>query len=160
VEPGAEKTDKKQGIYSEKAKALCASREYCISDITSRLESWGVTDKTAVERIVAVLLKEKFIDERRYAHAFARDKLRYNKWGKIKIEWHLRMKGVDSECIREAIESIDGEEYKNIAEKLIRSMVKTKKGIDKNLLRAKILRSMQSKGFEYAVTGDIVKKIL
>jgi regulatory protein len=160
VEPGADKTDKKQGIYAEKAKALCASREYCISDITSRLESWGVTDKAAVERIVAGLLKEKFIDEQRYAHAFARDKLRYNKWGKIKIEWHLRMKGVNTACIKESIESIDEAEYKDIAEKLILAMVKTKKGTDKNMLRAKILRSMQSKGFEYAVTGEIVKRIL
>jgi regulatory protein len=160
MESGAGKTDKKQGIYAEKAKALCASRELCISDITSRLESWGVTDKMAIEKIVAGLLKEKFIDEHRYASAFARDKLRYNKWGKIKIEWHLRMKGVNSDCIRESIEGIDEEEYKDIAERLVLSMVKTKKGADKRTLRAKILRSMQSKGFEYAVTGEIVKRII
>ncbi len=160
MEPEADKPDNRKGIYAEKARALCASREYCISDITSRLESWGVSDKAAIEKIVAGLLKEKFIDEHRYASAFARDKLRYNKWGKIKIEWHLRMKGVNSDCIRESIESIDEAEYKDIAEKLILSMVKTKKGGDKNMVRAKILKSMQSKGFEYAVTGEIVKRIL
>lgn len=160
MEPEAEKPEKRSGIYAEKAKALCATREYCISDITSRLESWGVTDKVAIEKIVAQLLKEKFIDEHRYATAFARDKLRYNKWGKIKIEWHLRMKGVNSDCIKESLENIDETEYKEIAEKIIVSMAKTKKGADKYTLRAKILKAMQGKGFEYAVTGEIVKRLL
>ena len=160
MEPGADKNTKLVAIYLAKAQALCASREYCVSDIATRLESWGLTDKDAIEKIISSLLRDKFIDEHRYAAAFSRDKLRYNKWGRIKIEWQLKMKGLNSNCIKESMAGIDEAEYKDIAEKLIVGMIKTRKGDDRNILRAKILRSMQSKGFEYAVTGEIVKRLL
>jgi regulatory protein len=157
-EQGSDGNDNKIKIFTEKARAICASREYCISDIRSRLETWGVHNRDSVEEIIATLISEKFIDEQRYASAFARDRLRYNKWGKIKIEWSLRMKGVAGECITEAIAGIDEDEYRDTAERLIQALVKSKKAENRQLLKAKILKSMQAKGFEYGVTGDIVKR--
>lgn len=159
-EPGSDGNDNRNKIYTDKARALCASREYCISDIRSRLETWGVHNADTQEAIIETLISEKFLDEQRYASAFARDRLRYNKWGKIKIEWSLKMKGVAGECITEAIAGIDEDEYREIAERLIQSLVKSKKAENRQLLKAKILKSMQAKGFEYGVTGEIVKKLL
>ena len=159
-EPGSDGNDNKIKIFTEKARSICASREYCISDIKSRLEAWGVHNRDSVEEVIATLISEKFIDEQRYASAFARDRLRYNKWGKIKIEWSLRMKGVAGECITEAVAGIDEDEYRDIAERLIQALVKSKKAENRQLLKAKILKSMQAKGFEYDVTGEIVKRYL
>jgi regulatory protein len=159
-EPGSDGNDNRIKIYTDKARALCASREYCISDIRSRLETWGVHNSDTQEAIIETLIGEKFLDEQRYASAFARDRLRYNKWGKIKIEWSLKMKNVAGDCITEALAGIDEDEYREIAERLIQSLVKSKKAENKQLLKAKILKSMQSKGFEYSVTGEIVKRFV
>lgn len=159
-EPGSDGNDNRIKVYTDKARALCASREYCISDIRTRLETWGVHNPEQAEKVIQTLISEKFIDEQRYASAFARDKLRYNKWGKIKIEWSLKMKGVAGECISDAIAGIDEDEYRDIAEKLIQSLVKSKKAENKHLLKAKVLKSMQAKGFEYGVTGEVVKRLL
>ena len=64
--------------------ALCAGREMCLSDIRRKLILWGVkSDDT--DNILNLLIQGKFIDEKRYAAAFVKDKFRYNKWGKIKI---------------------------------------------------------------------------
>jgi regulatory protein len=160
AEPGSDGNDNPIKIFTEKARALCASREYCISDIKSRLETWGVHDSDSQDKIIETLIKEKFLDEQRYASAFARDRLRYNKWGKIKIEWNLKMKGVAGDCINDAIAGIDEGEYNEIADRLIQSLVKSKKAENRQLLKAKILKSMQAKGFEYSVTGAIVRKYL
>lgn len=159
-EPGSDGNTNQIKIFTEKARALCASREYCISDIKSRLETWGVHTSDTQEAIIEILISEKFLDEQRYASAFARDRLRYNKWGKIKIEWSLKMKGVAGECITEAMAGIDDDEYREIAERLIQSLAKSKKAENKQLLKAKILKSMQAKGFEYSVTGDIVRRYI
>jgi regulatory protein len=147
-------------ICTDKARALCAAREYCISDIRNRLATWGVHSSDSQGHIIDTLIKEKFLDEQRYASAFARDRLRYNKWGRIKIEWNLRMKDVDGECITVALADIDEDEYREIAERLIQLLIKSKKAESKQLLKAKILKSMQTKGFEYSVTGEIVKRYL
>jgi regulatory protein len=159
-EPGPEKSRKRLAMMAEKARTLCATREYCISDIRNKLGTWGVADKEETEEIIRLLVSERFIDEQRYASAYARDKLRYNKWGKIKIRYSLNMKGLPGDCIREALECIDEGEYLDIATKLIQAMVKSKKAESSQLLREKVLRSMQAKGFEYEVTGEIVSRLI
>ncbi len=74
-----------------KAMDLCASREYCSGDIRAKLESWGLND-SEVNSVIITLIKEDFINDKRYAEAFVRDKYRHNKWGKVKIAAHLKAK--------------------------------------------------------------------
>ena len=78
--------NKKNGLKTalNRAMALCASREYCSADIRSKLESWGICT-TEAEKIISGLIREMFLDDSRYAHAFVRDKFKYNKWGRMKI---------------------------------------------------------------------------
>ena len=75
-----------------RAMALCSRTEYCISDIRQKLESWGLESDKAGD-VIAILIKENFINEERYAGAFARDKYRYNKWGRVKIVSHAEGQG-------------------------------------------------------------------
>ena len=76
-----------------KARALCASKEYCISEVLDKLRSWGTDDNDSA-RIIELLEKDNFINEERYASGFVKDKFNFNKWGKIKIAAHLRAKNI------------------------------------------------------------------
>ena len=103
-----------------KLAARCSVSEQCLSDIETKLAKYDLTEEEKT-RIVRHLVEEKYVDDRRYAEAFVRDKYRFNKWGRIKIAQGLRMKGIDKETIDTAMEAIDEQEYIEILRDLIKS---------------------------------------
>ncbi len=138
-----------------KAMALCARREYCISDIRTRLSTWGVGENES-DKVIDVLLREKFINEERYATGFVKDKFNYNRWGKIKISSHLRAKKIPEELILRALDSIGDDNYKKVLSDLIavhRRSVKARNGYE---LKAKLLRYGLSKGFESSLLYELL----
>lgn len=141
--------------YFSRAAAICSGTEKCSSDIRNSISGWGANDDLADE-IVKKLIEEKFIDDTRFATSYVKDKFRFNKWGRIKISYLLRHKGISSEIISEALMSIDEEEYWQTLFNLIQE--KGKKTTAKNLYdkKAKLLRFAQSHGFE----SDLVFKVL
>ncbi|MDX9929725.1 MAG: regulatory protein RecX [Bacteroidales bacterium] len=136
---------------------MCASREQCISDIKSKIEKWGLISGNEVQKIADQLVREGFIDEQRFAGAYANDKLHYNKWGRIKIAYNLRMKRISEAIIAEAVNNLDEEEYRETALKIVVSLLKARKGEDPRSRNARILRSMQGRGFEYELTRDLLR---
>lgn len=139
-----------------KAMALCSKREYCREDIRLKLNDWGLGDNDS-GRVLATLVSEKFIDEKRYSRAFARDKFNYNKWGKIKISALLRMKRIPSETISEALASIDQDLYLQTLKDLISSHRKHVRAKNQFEMNGKLLRFALSKGFESSLVYDILK---
>jgi regulatory protein len=141
-----------------KAMALCSNREFCSSDIRIKLKSWGV-DEIENEKIIGLLIKENFIDEKRFAEAFVKDKFNYNKWGKVKIAFHLRAKNIPVDILKEALNVIDNEYYKKLLIELLfshRRFIKAKNQYD---LKAKLLRYGLSKGFESGLLHDILSDL-
>jgi regulatory protein len=138
-----------------KAMALCSQREYCIHEIFSKLQSWTVKHDDA-EKIIEILKKEKFIDEKRYSSAFVRDKFRYNRWGKIKLASELKMKGIPSDIIRGALELIEPDLYRNTLENLLEIQKKKIKAANEWELKGKLMRYALSKGFESGIIYDIL----
>jgi len=138
-----------------KAMSLCSKHEYCIDEISTKLTAWGVNENER-SRIINSLVKDKFLDERRYAGYFVRDKFKLNKWGRIKIAAHLRSKKISSETIKEALDSIDNEQYMTVLKNLLsehRRHIKAKNQFD---LKGKLLRYGQSKGFESGLLYDLL----
>ena len=141
-----------------KAMALCARREYCSWDIRVKLESWDLNSSEA-RSVISTLIKEDFINDKRYAEAFVRDKYRYNKWGKIKITAHLKAKNIASELISSALESLDEDQYKQMVRDTLdthRKFVKAKNQYD---LKGKLMRFGLSKGFESHILYDILNDL-
>lgn len=140
-----------------RAMALCSSREYCCDDIRTKLKNLGL-EGADCEKALEVLKKEKFIDEERYSAAYARDKFRYNKWGKIKIAAGLRQRKIPEDLIIKALHSIDNEEYTNLIKNLIEAQRKKVKSKNPYEMKAKLMRFGLSKGFEsnliYEIIGD------
>ncbi len=138
-----------------KAMALCSKHEYCIDEISTKLTAWGVNENDS-SRIINSLVKDKFLDEKRYAGYFVRDKFKFNKWGRIKIASHLRMKNIPSDIIKDALDSIDNEQYMAVLKNLLsehRKHIKAKNQFD---LKGKLLRYGQSKGFENGLLFDLI----
>lgn len=130
-----------------KAAAYCTLCERCTSEVKEKLNAWGV-EKSLHQNIIDKLIDEKFIDEKRYCSAFVNDKLRFNHWGKIKIQAKLKEKNLPRELITTAIENIDEEEYNNILHTLLINKSKETKGLEERKKREKLLRFAAGRGFE------------
>ena len=93
-----------------KAAAYCTLCERCTSEVSAKLSAWGM-NSTQSRRIIDFLIDENFIDEQRYCTAFANDKLRFNRWGRVKIAAALREKRLPQALVKEALEQINAKEY-------------------------------------------------
>jgi regulatory protein len=145
-------------IALNKAMAQCSRREYCCDDIRTKLFSWEV-DNNDSEKIINILIKENFINELRFATAFVRDKFKYNKWGKVKIAAHLRVKKLPADIIASALDTIDNYLYTRFLRDLLdrhRRSVKAKNQYD---LKAKLMRYGLSKGFESSLLYEILNEM-
>ena len=144
-----------------KAAALCGASEQCSSDMHTRLIKWGVSDEDASE-IMARLIDNHFIDDLRYARAFTHDKLRYNRWGRVKIAYALRQKQLASATITEALRAIDDEWAEEYREALLHTVAPHGPEALRNDIagnpkqRDKTLRHAASHGF----TADEIYEIL
>ena len=135
------------GEALNKAAAYCTLCERCISEVSTKLTAWGVPHGEQ-EKIIARLTDEKFIDEARYCRAFVNDKVRFNRWGRIKIQAALRDKRLPRECVSEAMDNIDEEQYMSALAEVIAAKRKELKGKDDFATQQKIIRHAASRGYE------------
>ena len=142
-----------------KATALCGGSEHCSSQIMEKLSSWNVSVQDA-NNIMDYLVKEKYIDNSRFARAYCHDKFCYNHWGRIKIRQMLRHLRLTDEEIAEGMETIDEEDYIEALKDVLRAKDRTLKDKDKYLRKAKLVRHLLSKGFETELVIDAVDEYL
>ena len=138
-----------------KIAARCSTSEQCLSDIEAKLSRYDLTEEERT-RILRHLVEEKYVDDRRYAEAFVRDKYRFNKWGRIKIAQGLRMKNIDSETIKSAMEAIDEAEYLSILRDLIKAKRKSTTGKNDYEINGKLMRFATGRGFEFAAIRQCI----
>ena len=138
-----------------KAAAYCTLYERCISEVGAKLTAWGVPHSEQ-EKIIARLIDEKFIDEARYCRAFVNDKVRFNRWGRIKIIAMLREKHLPQEQIKDAVNNIDTSEYNNALNEVISAKRRELKGKDDFATQQKIIRHAASRGYEPALIIEAI----
>lgn len=112
---------------------VCSMREYCESDILSKLERFELNPGEA-EKILESLKADKFVEDNRYSQAFVRDKSRLSGWGSRKISFALRRKKIEQNIINEAIKELD---KTSEAERLLKILTVKAKTIGKEESRAK-----------------------
>lgn len=143
----------------QRVTALCAAAEHCCHDIREKLQRWGIADEDA-EEVIAYLLHEKYIDEERYSIAYCRDKMRYNHWGRVKIDQGLRMLGIDSQNRRTGLEALPEEEYYDILVHILESKQQGIKARNAYEKRGKLIRFALGRGFEMSLIQDCLPESL
>lgn len=148
-------TEKISAYYS-KAASYCSIAERCEQEIIEKMAKWG-TPEDEQQAIINKLIEDDFLNERRYATAFARDKFRFNKWGRIKISYALKLKGISSHNIREGLSAIDEYIYRQTIKKLTVAKQKSIKDASPSVVYVKTLKYLISKGFESDIISQILK---
>lgn len=137
-----------------KARKYCSYQERCFADVKTKLNEWNASDKT-IEKIIQTLEKEDFINEERYAIAFALGKLRNNKWGRNKIFYAMTRKQIPEIYIQMGLNEIDDEEYIHI----LKTVLKSKKTDEKDEFKRnnKLVKYAVQKGFQAALAWKVIR---
>lgn len=139
--------------YYQWATNRCAQKEYCRSEIAKKLLAKGATPDE-VDDTLGRLEAESYIDEARYARAFVNDKFRFDHWGRIKIRYALRQKGVSDFDTDDALALIDNDDYRQALTDFIASRRRTTKGDTPYAVNQKIARAAITRGFEPQMVFD------
>ena len=135
--------------------SLCANAEHCQYEMLEKMKRWELSDE-AQARVMAQLIEERYVDDRRYARAFVKDKIRYNKWGRRKVQQGLWMKRIDKEIQEEVLNEIEETEYLNVLKPLLKQKRKSIKANSDYELNQKLVRFAYGRGF----TFDIIRQCL
>ena len=135
--------------------ALCAQAEHCEQEMRDKLKRWGF-DESVQNRIIERLVRERYIDNERYARAFVKDKIRYNKWGRRKVQQALWLKRIDKDIQQRVLDEIDDNEYLSVLRPLLKQKRKSVKAESDYELNRKLERFALGRGF----TFDIIRQCL
>jgi regulatory protein len=141
-----------------KAASYCSISEHCISEVEMKLNAWGVETGEAT-KIIQHLIEDDFINEKRYCIAFVKDKFHFNKWGKIKISYSLKQKGIDNKLISNALNTIDEGEYEEMLAVLLKAKLKTIKWEYEYEKMGKLFNFAQSRGFESSIIDKTIRRL-
>ena len=135
--------------------ALCAQAEHCQQEMRDKMRRWEL-DESVQNRIIDRLIKERYVDDERYARAFVKDKIRYNKWGRRKVQQALWQKRIDADIQQRVLDEIDEKEYLDVLRPLLKQKRKSIRAASDYELNQKLARFALSRGF----TFDIIRQCL
>ena len=139
-----------------KAQNSCAYQERCQQEMRDKLYEWGLHSND-VENIIANLISDNFLNEERFAKAFAGGKFRIKKWGRVKIKIELKKRKISDYCIKKGMQEIDEDDYLKILKGVIAKKSKEIKGGKEQVRNYKIAQYVLSRGFESDLIWDILK---
>jgi len=155
-----EETPKKKytpGIALQKIQAYCAYQERCHAEVREKLYSYGLYKKD-VEQIIVSLINENFLNEERFAQAYASGKFNIKKWGKNKIKQGLKARHISDYCIKKAMKEIDEEKYYETLKMIIEKKAKSVKEKKLPVKKYKVAAYVISRGFEADMVWDELKE--
>ena len=143
----------------QKAKYYCAYQERSHAEVKKKLYGFGLY-KNEVEILLSQLIEENYLNEERFAIAFAGGKFRIKQWGKTKIKYELKMRQIGDYNIKKALSQIEEEDYLKTLQKLAAEKLATLKS-EKNIFirKSKLQNYLVGKGYEFNLIGEILNKI-
>ena len=135
----------------------CSRREYCTSDVLKKAEKALEGDREQALQIVGALVEENYVDDLRYASAYAREKSSISGWGEVKIRYVLSAKGISKDLINRALEEVDVNKAESRLAKLIENKYRTLK--DDPQCKLKLLRFALGRGYLYDEINEVLKSL-
>jgi len=147
-------TDEKVALA--KAEHFCAYQERAQQEVRDKLYDWGLWPD-AVENIIVKLIGANFLNEERFAKAYAQGKFKQKGWGRIKIKQGLKFKKVPDILIKKALHTIDGDNYIAMLTKALNKKAAMLTEKDDYKRRYKLQQYAMSRGYESDLIGDVMK---
>lgn len=138
-----------------KLTALCANAEHCQHEMQEKMKRWELPEE-AQARVMARLVKERYVDDERFARAYVKDKIRYNKWGRRKVQQGLWTKRIDEDIQQRVLGEVDDEEYLSVLRPLLKQKQRSIKAESDYERNQKLVRFALGRGF----TFDIIRQCL
>lgn len=148
-------TDPQQALA--KVEAWCAYQERCQQEVRDKLYSWGLWSE-AIENIISELISRNFLNEERFAIAYAGGKFRIKKWGRQKIRMELKKRRVPDKIITKALREIETGDYDNAIEKVLAAKWKSEKEKHPLKKKLKVMRYLASRGFETDLINQHIQR--
>lgn len=127
--------------------ADCARREHCRGQMRGRMRQWGM-DEEAQQRVIDYLVAHKYVDDERFCRLFVKDKLKFNKWGRRKIEAALAAYGTDRATVQAALAEVTDDDYLEVLRPLLRAKDKSLRCADGYERRRKLMAFALGRGFD------------
>ena len=140
----------------QKLKHYCAYQERCHCEVKEKLYNLGVWKKEHDE-IIATLIEENYLNEERFAIAFAGGKFRMKQWGQVKIKYELKHKQVSDYCIKKALKQINEEEYLKVLKSLADKKYASLKSEQYLISKKKTMDYLMGKGFEWELVRGVIE---
>lgn len=135
--------------------AQCAQAEHCQQEMIDKMRRWGMSDE-AQAKVMARLVGERYVDDERFARAFVKDKVKYNKWGRRKVEQALRQKHIDKDIQERVLGEVSTDDYVSVLRPLLQQKRKTVRAASPYEQKQKLIRFAMSRGFGF----DIIRECL
>lgn len=141
-----------------KLTALCSRAEHCTGEMLEKMRKWGVEEDVQM-RIISYLVEHKYVDDERFCTFFIRDKIKYNKWGRRKVEQALYAKRIPSDIYTPILNEIEGEDYVEVLRPLIANKRKSIKAKNDYELKMKLIKFALSRGFDMNVIQQCIGNV-
>ena len=140
-----------------KIQHYCAYQERCHAEVIDKLYSYGL-NKKEIDQIVTQLIEDNYLNEERFARSFVNDKFRFNKWGRKKIAYQLKIKKVSAYNIKLGMKAIDEDDYlKLLAKEANDKIINLKKEKNIRTRNAKVFQYLMGRGFETDLISEVLK---
>lgn len=142
----------------QKLRHYCAYQERCHAEVREKAYTFGMY-KNEVEELISALIQDDYLNEERFAVQFAGSKFRMKQWGRVKIQYELKLKQISPYCIKKALAQFDEDNYMATLEKLAAAKSATLKG-EKNMFikKRKLQDYLLQKGYEHVLAAQVVGK--
>jgi regulatory protein len=140
----------------QKLKHYCAYQERCHSEVKEKLYNLGVWKKEH-DWIIATLIEENYLNEERFAIAFAGGKFRIKHWGRVKIKYELKQKQVSDYSIKKALKQIEEEDYIKVLNKLTKEKYASLKNEQYLIRKKKTMDWLAGRGFEMELVSTVIE---
>ena len=139
---------------------LCSSKEMCSFDLRKKMKLWEINEHEQ-NRILDKLREENFFSDQRYAEAFINDKLKFDKWGSLKIKHSLRSKYIPGKIIDQLLDEIEPARYREILEDLLQKKYNSlKQTLSLQEKKARLYRFAAGRGFDSGLIFELLNKIV
>lgn len=141
----------------EKLRQFCSMSERCRKDAMDKLRVWDCLENA--DDIIEILISEGFINENRFAQSYVNDKFKLARWGRIKIMYGLRNKGINEQAIQEVLKNISDKEYTLLIEKEILKKNSSLKEPDTYKRKQKLFAFAFQRGYDSDAVGSVIEKL-